>query len=86
MLGHKTRDFKCHDAVSLNNLVPEDNFYRRVELSNEQFYLFKYLYLDFKSFHYTNFFNTLNFFETHQKRMLAARDGHRLIELRRPRR
>ena len=31
MLGHKTRDFKCHDAVSLNNLVPEDNFYRRVE-------------------------------------------------------
>ena len=31
MLGHKTRDFKCHDAVSLNNLVPEDNIYRRVE-------------------------------------------------------
>jgi transposase len=31
MLGHKTRDFKCHDAVSLHELVPEDNFYRRVE-------------------------------------------------------
>ena len=31
MLGHKTRDFKCHDAVSLDELVPEDNFYRRVE-------------------------------------------------------
>jgi transposase len=31
MLGHKTRDFKCHDAVSLDELVPDDNFYRRVE-------------------------------------------------------
>jgi transposase len=31
MLGHKTRDFKCHDAISLDELVPEDNFYRRVE-------------------------------------------------------
>ena len=31
MLGHKTRDFKCHEAVSLTNLVPDDNFYRRVE-------------------------------------------------------
>lgn len=31
MLGHKDRDFKCHDAVSLHELVPQDNFYRRVE-------------------------------------------------------
>jgi transposase len=31
MLGHKTRDFKCHNAVSLNNFVPEDNLYHRVE-------------------------------------------------------
>lgn len=31
MLGQKTRDFKYHEAVSLTNLVPDDNFYRRVE-------------------------------------------------------
>jgi transposase len=31
MLGHKIRNFKCHEAVSLTNLVPVDNFYRRVE-------------------------------------------------------
>ena len=31
MLGHKTRNFKCHNAVSLNNLMPEDKFYRIVE-------------------------------------------------------
>jgi len=31
MLEHKDRDFKCHDAVSLHELVPQDNFYRRVE-------------------------------------------------------
>ncbi|UCD99700.1 MAG: transposase, partial [Chloroflexota bacterium] len=31
MLGHKTKDFKCHDSISLHELVPEDNFYRRVE-------------------------------------------------------
>lgn len=31
MLGCKTRDFKCHNAVWLTNLVPNDNFYRHVE-------------------------------------------------------
>jgi len=31
MLGHKTRDFKCHDTISLDELIPENNFYRRVE-------------------------------------------------------
>jgi transposase len=31
MLGHKAKDFKIHSAVSLDSLVPEDNFYRQVE-------------------------------------------------------
>jgi hypothetical protein len=31
MSGRKTRDFKQHAAVSLNDLVPKDNFYRQVE-------------------------------------------------------
>ncbi len=31
MLGTKDKDFKTHTAVSLDDLVPEDNFYRRVE-------------------------------------------------------
>ncbi len=31
MLGHKDRDFKPFTAVSLEDLVPEDNFYRQVE-------------------------------------------------------
>src|SRR5688572_27904803 len=33
MLGHKTRDFRPLIAVSLEDLVPEDNFYRQVERS-----------------------------------------------------
>jgi transposase len=33
MLGYKARDFKPLTAVSLENLVPEDNFYRQVECS-----------------------------------------------------
>jgi transposase len=33
MLGHKTRDFKPLKAVSLEDLVPKDNFYRQVEQS-----------------------------------------------------
>jgi transposase len=33
MLGHKTRDFRPLTAVSLEDLVPEDNFYRQVERS-----------------------------------------------------
>jgi transposase len=31
MLGKKDKKFKSHAAVSLEDLVPEDNFYRRVE-------------------------------------------------------
>lgn len=31
MLGHKDRDFKQHVAVSLETLVPQDNFYRQVD-------------------------------------------------------
>ena len=33
MLGHKVRDFRPLTAVSLEDLVPEDNFYRQVERS-----------------------------------------------------
>ena len=33
MLGHKPRDFRPLTAVSLEELVPEDNFYRQVERS-----------------------------------------------------
>ena len=33
MLGHKARDFRPLKAVSLEDLVPEDNFYRQVERS-----------------------------------------------------
>ena len=31
MLGQKTKEFQIHNAVSLDSLVPEDNFYRQVE-------------------------------------------------------
>jgi transposase len=31
MLGHKDRGFKQHVSVSLEALVPEDNFYRQVD-------------------------------------------------------
>lgn len=31
MLGHKAKVFKRHTAVSLDHLVPQDNFYRQVE-------------------------------------------------------
>lgn len=33
MIGHKKRVFRQHVAVSLDDLVPEDNFYREVEKS-----------------------------------------------------
>jgi len=33
MLGHKAREFKQHKSISLEDLVPDDNFYRRVERS-----------------------------------------------------
>src|ERR671923_2646159 len=33
MLGHKPRDFRPLTAVSLEELVPEDDFYRQVERS-----------------------------------------------------
>ena len=33
MIGYKARDFKPLTAVSLEELVPEDNFYREVECS-----------------------------------------------------
>jgi transposase len=33
MLGHKARDFRQHESISLEDLVPEDNFYRQVERS-----------------------------------------------------
>jgi transposase len=31
MLGHKAREFKQHQSISLEELVPDDNFYRQVE-------------------------------------------------------
>jgi transposase len=31
MLGHKAREFKQHTSISLEDLVPADNFYRQVE-------------------------------------------------------
>jgi hypothetical protein len=31
MFGIKHKNFKTHKAISLNDLVPEDNFYRQVE-------------------------------------------------------
>ncbi len=31
MLGHKAREFKPLTAVSLEDLVPKDNFYRQLE-------------------------------------------------------
>jgi len=33
MLGHKAREFKHHKSISLEDLVPDDNFYRQVERS-----------------------------------------------------
>ena len=33
MLGHKAREFKQHKSISLEDLVPADNFYRQVERS-----------------------------------------------------
>src|SRR5215216_8163230 len=30
MLGHKAREFKQHKSISLEDLVPDDNFYRQV--------------------------------------------------------
>src|SRR5687768_15126327 len=33
MLGHKAREFKQHKSISLEDLVPDDNFYRQVERS-----------------------------------------------------
>jgi transposase len=33
MLGHKTRDFRKHVSISLEDLVSQDNFYRQVERS-----------------------------------------------------
>ena len=31
MLGHKAREFKPLTAVSLEDLIPEDHFYRQVD-------------------------------------------------------
>src|SRR5688500_16505014 len=33
MLGHKAREFKQHQSISLEDLVPDNNFYRQVEQS-----------------------------------------------------
>ena len=33
MLGHKAREFKQHESIALEDLVPNDNFYRQVERS-----------------------------------------------------
>jgi transposase len=33
MLGHKAREFKQHKSISLEDLVPDDNFYRQAERS-----------------------------------------------------
>jgi len=31
MIGTKYREFKVHPKISLDDLVPQDNFYRQVE-------------------------------------------------------
>ena len=31
MLGHKASEFRQHQSISLEDLVPDDNFYRQVE-------------------------------------------------------
>ena len=31
MLGHKPKLFKAHTAIFLDDLVPQDNFYRKLE-------------------------------------------------------
>ena len=31
MIGIKDREFKIHPKISLDDLVPEDNFYRQLE-------------------------------------------------------
>ena len=31
MLGHKSREFKRQVAVSLESLIPQDNFYRQLD-------------------------------------------------------
>ena len=31
MLSHMAREFKQHQSISLEDLVPDDNFYRQVE-------------------------------------------------------
>ena len=33
MLGHKVREFRSFTAICLEDLVPEENFYRQVERS-----------------------------------------------------
>ena len=33
MLGHKAREFKQHKSISLEDLVPANNFYRQMERS-----------------------------------------------------
>jgi len=33
MLGHKGREFKQHNSISLEGLLPDDSFYRQVERS-----------------------------------------------------
>src|SRR5512143_98453 len=33
MLGYKTREFKQHAAISLDALVPKNNFYRQLDQS-----------------------------------------------------
>jgi transposase len=33
MLGHKAREFKQHKSISLEDLVPDENFYRQVQRS-----------------------------------------------------
>jgi hypothetical protein len=33
MIGKKERDFKIHAQISLEDLMPEDNFYRQLEAS-----------------------------------------------------
>ena len=38
MLGHNAREFKQHQFISLEDLVPDDNFYRPVERSLKQTY------------------------------------------------
>ncbi len=51
MIGYKIKRFQVHRELTLENLVPEDNFYRQVEHAVEFSFvreLVRHLYSDFE--------------------------------------